>query len=120
MVKEGHTIEQGAPLLLQYPYMSAADIANAIGVTERTVCNWMKLLGIPRRQHNAYASRKWDHKHCQNCGILLSEARAMDGEGSATECRDCLITTGRNHGQVRTRIYIGATDADVETARARA
>ena len=86
------SFEAAAPLLMQFPRISATEIARQVGVTDRTVCNWLKLLGIPRRHHMPYARRMTEVGKCQTCGILLAEAEIMDGAGSDTLCLYCLGT----------------------------
>jgi len=93
----------------QYPILSAAGIAAAIGVTENTVYRWLKMLGTPLARIVHMKPKQPIGKVCQRCGIKLAAAARMDGGGNGEHCAYCLSIIAGNPWV--TRAPLGGGDA---------
>jgi hydrogenase maturation factor HypF (carbamoyltransferase family) len=90
----GHLFTRDELILIdQYPRISTTEIASTLGVSTRTIYDWLIALGIPRvniKHHNNHLMAKNDSRHCSRCGILLAAAARMDGHGWDGQCRYCV------------------------------
>ena len=78
-------------VLDRWPDITMAEAGRQLGVSKATIHRWLSLLGAVHPREIPNEGRDRHEPRCCVCEILLSEAEAMDGKGSATTCRFCLV-----------------------------